>query len=530
VVATLVRLRLRLAVHGLDRRAVTRTATGGFLGLVFAVATAVLSAGPFPTSAAAAEVVSALHALWLGGWFVAPFVVGAGERMLDPRHFVTLPIGRTKLAVGFLAAGLPDIAPVVTLIAFSGLTVGAWRSGPSSGLEAVVILVLETVLVVTVSRVVLLLAAIGSRTRRDELIAVLAASTSLSGIAVRFLSHAVGPALVAGRLPALSVALRVLPSGWGPRALELSASGRWGGSLGLVAALAGLVATLVVVWGWLLERAGTTAPGSARTSAPRRRAAWAPPGPIGAVVVKETRLWLRDPPRRTALISVTVLGLVLLVAPAALTGSPWPAAWSSIVVIVGFCVRATNLYGLDGRSFGHLLCVPGPERADTRGRQAAWLLITAPPVLVLGALGPAVASAPSAYLWLGGLIPALLGGGCGIVALTSALLPHPVARSLGARSATVRPLPVLLCLTVLALTSLPVVGLDALGVVTGSRTASVAGVGTGLAVGAALACFSGTAAIGRLRSHGPDIRQAVLVSAARGSVPVEHDLSGPRSG
>jgi ABC-2 type transport system permease protein len=144
------------------------------------------------------------------------------------------------------------------------------------------------------------------------------------------------------------------------------------------------------------------------------------------VTAKELRLWTRDPVRLTCLIIAVVVGIGVGLIPrfTADTGVLMPFGGPLTVLIAGAC--ACNLYGADGTSLWLTVLTPGSARPDVRGRQAAWLLIVAP-VAIAETVALTVGSGRSdLWPWALALLIALLGGGAGILALSSLIAVTPL--------------------------------------------------------------------------------------------------------
>ena len=54
------------------------------------------------------------------GWTVFPILGFGNDETLDPQRLATLPLSRRQLVSGVLAASLVGVAPLATLVAFSG--------------------------------------------------------------------------------------------------------------------------------------------------------------------------------------------------------------------------------------------------------------------------------------------------------------------------------------------------------------------------------------------------------------------------
>lgn len=296
-----------------------------FLGLAAAAGTVLVGLVRFEDPGRTVDLLASLVLGGLVGWVMGPIVVRGAGLGLRPEWFALLPIPAGRLAAGLLAASFRGFAPLATLAAFAVLPLAAARSGVAATLVAVPAMLLELVLVVVLSRVVVAgLAATLSSRRGQELGGLLMAVIIALASGGWSLATVLGQQLATGPAPALSTTLRVLPSGWG----------RW-----------------------------------------RRRPPAAPTG---------WSRWGRDPGRSLLLLALLISGLNLAVPavafdfPAAL---PWVGLAAALIVSMG----AANLYGDDGTGLWLTRMVPGVERADVRGRQAAWLLVVAPAALALTA-------------------------------------------------------------------------------------------------------------------------------------------------
>jgi len=69
--------------------------------------------------------------------------------------------------------------------------------------------------------------------------------------------------------------------------------------------------------------------------------------------------------------------------------------------------------------------VPGTERADVRGRQAAWLLAVAPALVVLAVVPTALSGQGWAWPWVLATLAAVLGATPGLMVWLSVTSPVP---------------------------------------------------------------------------------------------------------
>jgi ABC-2 type transport system permease protein len=277
--------------HSLRGRQAVLTALGALVGVAAAVVTILVSTTDFDHAGVGVDVLAALYLMWTVGWLFGPVFTGGGDETLRPEHFALLPLTPRRLAGGLLGAAFVGVPALVTFLAFFGLVLFA--NGAAAVAVAIVVVPLQLVFVVLLSRV--LMAALGAvlRSRRGrDLGVLLAALVGLSGFAIQYAFNSVGPVLVDGGSPALSTVLRVLPSGWGTVAVDAAAHGRWALALGCVAGVLVLVAGLLAVWGVLLVRRTTRV---AVDAGPARRRIGSgighrlPATPIGAVAGKELR-------------------------------------------------------------------------------------------------------------------------------------------------------------------------------------------------------------------------------------------------
>ncbi|GAA1702901.1 hypothetical protein [Nonomuraea bangladeshensis] len=399
----MVRMRLALTRNSLRGDNATNLYGGASLGLILAfgtIAVAVLWPAYLPVTLA----------VWLSGWIFGPIFIGGGNEALRPEYFSMLPATPGRIAAALLAGAFAGPAPAVNLVALLSLPVYGWRFGPAGVLIGLVAAVATLVTMVMVSRVIVALIGLFVRSR-----ATAVAVGVLTGTAIALCSNgwALLVALGGADTAAWSeILVRVLPSGWGVAAVEAS----WPLALAILAGNAGVIALLLAAWAALLSRRVVSA---VRGGVPPRRGAPRPfPTAGGARVVaaKELRAWWRDLVRIQLLATAFAYALVtplLLV-----TIGVWAMVpFMGLIAIVMAAASSANLYGADGTALWLTLMTPGAERADVRGRQLAWFLIVGPAAVVLSVAGTLVSGETWAWPWVLGLLPALLGGGAGVVIL-----------------------------------------------------------------------------------------------------------------
>jgi ABC-2 type transport system permease protein len=501
VVGVVIRMRWRILRHALRGRQAGLTVVGLLAGLVAAGATVLVAGADFGEPGVSTDVLASLYLLWTVGWLFAPVLAGGGDESLRPEHFALLPLSSRQLAAGLLGAAFVGVPAVVTTVAFCGLLVHA--ADGAHVVVAVLVLPLQLVFVVLLSRVTMaaLGAALRSRRGRDLGI-LLTAFVGMSGFLIQLLVRGLGPALVEGDSPVLSAFLRWAPSGWGTVAVSSS----WPVALAAVAGLAALDLGLLLLWGRLLVRRTTRVTAS---SVPVRGRVFGSRTPLGAVINKELRTWARDVRRRVALLSTVVVGTIVSVGPV-LSGDGGPSPFGGIALVAFGTLMAGNLYGMDGSAVWHTLVVPGAETIDVRARQIAWVVIVGPVALVLAAILPAVSN-PVVYPWVLGLVPALLGGGAGLVVILSVFTAYPMPDQKASPFATgsspglARGLTQIGISLLLILVALPVAAVVYVGAAVDSTIVEWLGVPVGLVIGGLLFWWWGGIAGRRLVARGPEL-------------------------
>jgi ABC-2 type transport system permease protein len=412
VVGVLISMKLRVLRHSLHGARGAVFGFGAFCGLVAALVCAALIGFHPGGMRVGADIASALFAVWTLGWLFGPIMTGGGDETLRPENFALLPVRPAHLAFGLLGAATVGIAPAATLLAFCGLVVAA---------IALAILLCRVLVAV-------LGALLGSR-RGKDLGVLLAALAGLSYLPAKYAFDALGPIVVGQTAPAVTAALRYLPSGWGPTAVVAAAEGDWPLMLGWLLALSVLDGLLVVTWSRLLVRRLTVRPSAVGPRSPvsagaRARRSLLPDSPLGAVIGKELRLWWRDARRRALLITSILVGAILPLSSTAFSANSF--AYLALWIALFAALQVGNLYGLDGSAVWQTVVTPGAARVDVRGRQWAWLLVVGPVALLAAVVAPGLAGSPDAYPWVLALVPALLGGGAGTLLLMSVLTPFPM--------------------------------------------------------------------------------------------------------
>ncbi|GII96144.1 hypothetical protein [Sinosporangium siamense] len=513
----MIRMRLALMRNSLRGDNATNLYTYGSLGLILAfgtIAVAVLWPAYLPITLA----------LWLFGWIFGPILIGGGSEALRPEYFSMLPATPGRIATALLAGAFAGPAPAVNLIALLSLPVYGWRFGPAGVLIGLAAALTTLITMVMISRVIVALIGLFVRSR-----ATAATVGIVTGTAIALCSNGWAPVVAVGGTDTAAwsqILVRVLPSGWGVAAVEAP----WPLALAILAAGAGVIALLLAAWAGLLARRVVSA---ARGGVPPRRGTPRPfPATGGARIIaaKELRAWWRDLVRIQLLataFSFAVVTPLLLLALDAWVMVPF----TGLIAIVMAAASSANLYGADGTALWLTLMIPGAERADVRGRQRAWLLVVGPAAVVLSLAGALVSGQTWAWPWILGLLPALLGGGAGIIVLlaVTSLVPgtDPHKRggnplSTGADESAETSLAYLVLIAVPA-TALPTAGAILLH--------PWAGIATGVLTGALFAWGLGRIAYRRLGNHGIDLLNLMkhgpapqAAEPAGADLPIQHRI------
>ncbi|MFI6814040.1 hypothetical protein ACIBG7_16600 [Nonomuraea sp. NPDC050328] len=486
----MIRLRLTLMRNTLRGDNATNLYTGVTVGLALAIGTiavAVLWPAHLPLTLAA----------WLSGWIFGPILIGGGNESLRPEYFSMLPAPPRRIAAALLAGAFAGPAPAVNLLALLSLPVYGWRYGPTGVLIGLVAAVTTLVTMIMLSRVIIALIGLFVRSR-----ATAAAVGIVVGTAIALCSN--GWALVialGGSDSWIQRLLRALPSGWGVAAIEAS----WPVALAILVGGVVVIALLLAAWSALLARRVVS---SARGGVPPRRGA---PRPLPATTsgaritaAKELRAWWRDLVRIQLL--ATAFSYALITPLLLVTIDAWiMVPFIGLIAIVMAAASSANLYGSDGTALWLTLMTPGAERADVRGRQLAWLLVIGPAAVVLSLAGTLVSGETWAWPWVLGLLPALLGGGAGVIVLlaVTSLVPgtdphkrggNPLSTGADETAET--------SLAWLVLFAVPATALPAAGAI---LLDPWAGVATGLLTGALSAWGLGRIAYRRLEKRGIEL-------------------------
>lgn len=453
--ATLLRLRLAL-LRGTVRRDPWRLVLLGLGGLwVLTMLPSLVLAGAWlrqQPAQSATDVLVVLGSIVLVGWFVVPVLLFGVDDALDPRQFATFAVPTRRLVPGLLLAACVSV-PALFAALLAGVPLLGWSaSGPAAVLLAVSAVPVVVVMCVLAARLSTALGSLVVTSRRARFVAALLGAAVLGAVVWGFVRVArLGLEAALERVPGLAELLSFTPLGAAWAAPGLAASGDVLG--GVVRLLLAVGYCVLGAWAWgalvarlvvrpaehgearlrrhdrVLEagvrvraRRGDSSDGAARA----RRLATA------AVAARSRRGWARDPRYVTALVSTTVMVLLLS---ALVTGVvTLPADRGALVlaapILAGLLAWGRhNDAGFDGTALWAHVVAPVAGLADRVGRVRGVLVWMVPALVVISAL-----AGWSARSWevAGVVLCAALGfagAGLGVASVMGVVLPYPVQAS-----------------------------------------------------------------------------------------------------
>jgi ABC-2 type transport system permease protein len=386
------------------------------------------------------------------GWALIPLLFFGVDETLDPARFALLPLRRSTLLRGMLAAAFVGVPAIATLLATSGLVVAIQlRYGPLAALVALLGVVGGLVLGIVASRAVTSACAAMLRRRRVRDLAIMAIALLAASVSPLQLWLTSWASTGHGHLQSVRSAASALawtPLG-APYALPFDvALRRWD----LVAIRSGTVVVTIalLLWWWstTLESAmlGGTGDSPARTSGlatvspvsglfPPLLRRLLRPGRFGAIVARESRFWWRDPRRRASLVLILVASIVVPMAlnVAESAGHGQFAEATAAAVPVSFAVTMAgslggmllaNQFAFDGSAYAAHLLASVPGRVELRARAMAVALV-AVPVLSVGVVLVTVVSATENQLPADlGTMAAAFGAAVAAAGYLSVLAPY----------------------------------------------------------------------------------------------------------
>ncbi|MFJ6208945.1 hypothetical protein [Lysinibacillus sp. NPDC092081] len=490
---------------------------GGVIGLLLAVSTILL--GVLYNHETSADLICIAFGFWMIGWIIGPMLVG-GEGALKTEYFTLLPIAQRKLAIGLLGASFIGIGPTVSLVACFSLIVYAARLGIWPVIVAVPSMLLQLAIIMLLSKVVMGVIGEASKSRLGLEFGALIIGAVIAFLNVGWYLFPSVSLFVEEPSPAISLAARILPSGWAMVAIEAVSRSHYFLAVGVLCGLALLCGLLLITWAKLLSVSTKNEVQINRYSRNKSMfltcaSVLAPKtSKIGVVVLKELKTWMRDPQRgrllRMGLWTGLFYGLFV-----SLSGVTLLMPWIGVVLVMFTCIFSNNLYGFDGGALWISITIPGSERNDVRGRQFAWIMVVAPVSIVISLIFLYFSKLEWAWAWVLALLPSLLGGGAGLILFLSVYKLVPVTDPHRRGRGTIVSgddmnggelfLTNLLILILLFFASIPTLFILTLGTLLHQNLLKWTGVPVGLCTGLFIAWYFGRLSYRRLEAHGPDI-------------------------
>jgi ABC-2 type transport system permease protein len=444
VVATLVRLKLRILRHTLRREPwrLVLLVLGGLWGLSLmpGLVGGMLWLG-HQSARAVGEALAFAGGVLLLGWVTVPVLVPGMDDSLEPARFATTGVRARRIAPGLFVAGTISLPSAITALVVASPVVAWAPHGVGPVLVALACAVPAHATCLLTARLATGVAArlLGSRHSR-EVAALLGVVVLIVAVVALIAVGRLGIEGLLERVPGVAAVLSWTPAGAWFAAPALVAQEQ------PLAALARLVVALAAVaagfagWVHLLGRALTDPP--SRGNQRRRRVdALVPrrpllhrPGLVAAAAIarRGLRSWTADPRYLSALLGALLTPLVIVAVGSALSSTPDGVALSMGMLVGGALGWGRhNDVAYDGSAFWLHVAARTPGWADRLGRTAATLVWALPATVAIALGGVAFSGrrelAPAA---VGAAVGVLL---CGLAvsAVVSAMLPYPVPEAGG---------------------------------------------------------------------------------------------------
>ena len=189
------------------------------------------------------------------GWTFFPVLGFGNDETLDPQRLATIPLTRRQLVTGVLAASLVGVAPLATLIAFTGALVG-FAHDLTSTLLIFAAIVVNLLLCVVASRtlVAVLVPILRSRRGRDFTVAAVTILALLPPVMQLFATGKGQGRDWSNTISQTADRVRFTPFAWGGTAVGDAANGHTRSAIALLLAMTALMAVLLWIWSHALER------------------------------------------------------------------------------------------------------------------------------------------------------------------------------------------------------------------------------------------------------------------------------------
>ena len=328
------------------------------------------------------------------GWLVIPVVAAALDETVDPRRLELLPLSRSQLAAGLLAAAAIGPGTIITALAAAGAAIWSMH-GVASVFPIAAAAVLFIVWCLASSRLLTTFLTDVLRSRRGRDLAVVGASCVVAAVVVLGNLFRPDPGDFGGQVPQIERLGSVLswtPPGAIGMAMSEFGEGDWGTGTARVAYVG--AATIVVVWMWqiTLGRLSTRAAYNSRVRTVGEGVSLVPrffkggSGPAFATAGKELRYMRRDPRFRSQAVGLVVaLAAIGFGAGRFLMGTEYAPF---LATVIAWMVASTgfNLFGMDDRSFWAYVVSGVDLRRILAGKNLALALIGVPAVGLVAVL------------------------------------------------------------------------------------------------------------------------------------------------
>ncbi len=398
MVALIVGLKLTLLRNNL-RRSVWRT-VGLVFGMLYALIVVIgvvagLIALRWTSAVFTADLTVVAFSVLTIGWTALSVLVFGVDETVDPGKFALLPVSARRLLPGMFVAGLIGSPGIATVLVGLGL-VATWARSALLALAAVPAFVLgvATCFLLARTATAALAQALASRRFRD----FAAVAIALFGAVVALVANGIGnysgfhPELMRQLLRRAATVLGWTPFGWAWAVPADVARGHLVLAGVRLVLAAGLVAALWLAWGFFLDRSLTSpldggGAGSRKVSRNRSIDRLFPATPAGAVAGRAMRYWRRDPRYLTALASICVAPVVLVVTQLANPHGYTPIVSFAPVTVALFLgsILASDI-SYDGSAIWTHISSGLSGADDRRGRVMSTSLVIGPLVLVMVAV------------------------------------------------------------------------------------------------------------------------------------------------
>lgn len=387
MVATLVRLKLRLFINGM-RQSSAKFVVVIFslwgVGLLIGLAVLTINLRDRPELFDAGIVVALAAVLF--SWLFFPLLSGMTDSTVDPSRLAHLPVGGLRFVAGLTAAATVGLLPLFFFIGLL-LTSLAGRSFAEISFAAGAACVLMTMCVITAQvGAASMSGMLRGRKTRDIAAALLAVFAMSAGLFAQFGMERLGD-VTQEQVEGLARWARWTPGGWVGQAVAWSRNGEWLIAIGALLAAVLFIVALGAVWWSLLQKLLTTTEDRGGDNA--GSSAFVPgflrllPGgePVHVATARALRSVRRDPREWSAVASQLPL-LLVIGFPVASIDSEQAVLFAGTVGVYGGLLNS-NLFGVDGRAIWMDLLAAPSLKPILWGKTIAHAIIVVPILVVM---------------------------------------------------------------------------------------------------------------------------------------------------